>query len=397
MSHRMEPDKVLVRYGEIGLKSPGIRRHFENLLRKHIKEFLTRKEIHFSKITRDRGRFFIHTSQPQEATDASANIFGIVSASPVWTSPSRFEEIITLIGALTPQLLHDKQTFAVRARRLKTYPYSSPEIAAQVGAKIIEAATAVNESVHVDLDNPDVEVHVEVRQKSAFIFTQIIKGPGGLPYGSQGVVLGLHSGGLDSPVAEWLMMKRGAHVIPLYFDAAPPTEKQFVERAIKSAQILTEWIPEKKVELQVIPFHEILKRLQIPKYRKLTCILCKRMMYRIGAMVAAQEKAYALVTGETLGQVASQTLANLAILDSVVTLPIFRPLIGMDKTETMTLARRIGTFQVSSQDAGECFAVPSQPSIAATLVDVHEAESQLPIEEMVLEAVNSLKRLSLAQ
>ncbi|MFX1541349.1 MAG: tRNA 4-thiouridine(8) synthase ThiI, partial [Promethearchaeota archaeon] len=141
---------------------------------------------------------------------------------------------------------------------------------------------------------------------------------------------------------------------------------------------------------------EILRRLQMPKYRKLTCILCKRMMYRIGAMVAAQEKARALVTGETLGQVASQTLTNLAILDSVVTVPIFRPLIGMDKTETMTLARRIGTYQVTSQDVGECFAVPSQPSIATTLADVHEAESQLPIEEMVLIAINNIKRVAVA-
>lgn len=392
----MDPDRVLIRYGEIGLKSPGIRRHFENLLLKYIKVFLARKEIPYSKIIRERGRFFIHTSQPQEAAETAARVFGIVSSSPVWTVSANLEKIVAMAGSLTPQLLRDGQKFAVRARRLKIHKFSSPEVATQVGAKIIEAANATNQLVHVDLDNPDVEIHVEIRQKSAFIFTQIIKGPGGLPYGSQGVVLGLHSGGLDSPVAEWLMMKRGAQVIPLYFDTATPAEKQLVNRAIRSAEILAEWMPEENVELRIIPFHEILRRLQMPKYRKLTCILCKRMMYRIGAMVAAQEKARALVTGETLGQVASQTLTNLAILDSVVTVPIFRPLIGMDKTETMTLARRIGTYQVTSQDVGECFAVPSQPSIATTLADVHEAESQLPIEEMVLIAINNIKRVAVA-
>jgi thiamine biosynthesis protein ThiI len=392
----MEPDKVLVRYGEIGLKSPGVRRHFENLLHRHIKVFLQRKEISYSKIIRERGRFFIHTSQPQEAAEASARIFGVVSSSPVWTVTARLRKIVAFTGTLTPQLLDDGQTFAVRARRLKTHTFSSQDIAAQVGAEIIEAATTMKRSVQVDLDNPDVEIHVEVRQKFAYVFSQLIKGPGGLPYGSQGTVVGLHSGGLDSPVAQWLMMKRGAHVIPLYFDAASSTENGFVERAIKSAQILAEWIPEEELELLVIPYHEVLKRLQMSKHRKLICILCKRMMYRIGAMVAAQEKAQALVTGETLGQVASQTLTNLTILDSVITLPIFRPLIGMDKTETMTLARKIGTFQVSSQDVGECFAVPSQPSIAASLADVHEAESKIPIPEMVLEAINNIKRVALA-
>jgi thiamine biosynthesis protein ThiI len=131
------------------------------------------------------------------------------------------------------------------------------------------------------------------------------------------------------------------------------------------------------------------------KYPKITCVLCKRMMYRMGAMVAAQEEAKALVTGETLGQVASQTLANLTILDSSVALPIFRPLVGLDKTETMDLARRIVTYDTSSKDVGGCFAVPKQPTIAALLDQVHEAEAALPIPEMVTDAISCLERVSL--
>jgi thiamine biosynthesis protein ThiI len=278
---------------------------------------------------------------------------------------------------------------------LKDLPFTSQELAVQVGAKIVDTAKAANQPVSVNLDKPDVEVHVEVRQKSTYIFTEIIPGPGGLPYGSQGMVVGLHSGGLDSPVAQWLMMKRGASVLPLYMDSDSTTEKQFRNRAIESARTLADWIPSTQTQLIIVPFYEILKQIQEIRDQKLTCILCKRMMYRIGAMVASQEGAYALVTGETLGQVASQTLPNLTILDSVVSVPIFRPLIGMDKTETMDLARRIGTYQVSSKDIGDCFAVPKKPSIEAKLNDVHEEEYRLPITRMVSHAMSRLERLPL--
>ncbi|MFX0080083.1 MAG: tRNA sulfurtransferase, partial [Candidatus Hermodarchaeota archaeon] len=207
--------------------------------------------------------------------------------------------------------------------------------------------------------------------------------------------IGLHSGGLDSPVAQWLMMKRGASVLPLYMDSDNTTEKQFRNRAIESAKVLSDWIPSTQVQILIVPFYEILNHIKEVGDRKLTCILCKRMMYRIGAMVASQEGAHALVTGETLGQVASQTLTNLTILDAVVSVPIFRPLIGMDKTETMDLARRIGTYQVSSKDVGDCFAVPKKPTIGAELNKVHEAEYRLPITKMVSNAMSQLERLPL--
>ncbi|MFX1576111.1 MAG: tRNA uracil 4-sulfurtransferase ThiI [Promethearchaeota archaeon] len=395
MSNSFEPDKVLVRYGEIGLKSLGIRRYLETLLRNHLRIMLTRSGTEYSKITRERGRFFIHTSNTQSAAHAASRVFGVVSTSPVWTTSSKPTKIVKLAKQLAPQILSEGQSFAVRARRLKTHPFTSQEIATQVGAAIIEVSANKQTPISVDLDNPDVEVHIEIREKFTYLFTEIIKGPGGLPYGSQGTVVGLHSGGIDSPVAQWLMMKRGARVIPLYFDTDLPDEKGLRIRAIQSATRLTEWIPVKKKELLIVPYYEILHRLQMPKYPKITCILCKRMMYRMSAMVAAQEDATAIVTGETLGQVASQTLTNLTILDSAVALPIFRPLIGMDKTETMEIARQIGTYDVSSKDVGKCFAVPKQPSIAAQLNLIHEAESKLAIAEMVTSAVSQLERVAL--
>jgi thiamine biosynthesis protein ThiI len=391
----LKQNQVLVRYGEIALKSAGIRGHFEVQLTRHLRAMLTLKDAPFDKIHRERGRFFIQTSEPLAIAEVAARVFGVVSTSPVWTVPSKPEQILQLIGQLTPQLVRHGDSFAVRARRLKDMPFTSQELAAKVGAKIMETAKTANQPVSVDLDKPDVEVHIEIRQKSTYIFTQIIPGPGGLPYGTQGMVIGLHSGGLDSPVAQWLMMKRGASVLPLYLDSDKTDEKQFRNRALESAKILADWIPSTQVQIIIVPFYKILKSLQKVRNRKLTCILCKRMMYRIGAMVASQEGAHALVTGETLGQVASQTLTNLAILDTVVSVPIFRPLIGMDKTETMDLARRIGTYDVSSKDVGECFAVPKKPTIAAELNKVHETEYRLPISKMVSDAISQLERVPL--
>ncbi|MFW9935646.1 MAG: tRNA sulfurtransferase, partial [Candidatus Thorarchaeota archaeon] len=256
VSYSVEPDQVLVRYGEIGLKSLGIRQHLEMLLRNHLTVMLTRSGAEYSKITRERGRFFIHTSNTQAAAHAASRVFGVVSTSPVWTTSSKPTKIVKLAKQLAPQILSKGQSFAIRARRLKTHPFTSQEIAAKVGAAIIEATTNKQTPISVDLDNPDVEVHIEIREKSTYLFTEIMKGPGGLPYGSQGTVIGLHSGGIDSPVAQWLMMKRGTRVIPLYFDSDLPGEKKFRIRAIQSATRLAEWIPVKKTELLIIPYYE---------------------------------------------------------------------------------------------------------------------------------------------
>ncbi|MFX1244663.1 MAG: tRNA uracil 4-sulfurtransferase ThiI [Promethearchaeota archaeon] len=397
MSQPKPPDHVLVRYGEIGLKSPGVRRHLETLLHNHLSTMLKRHNTPFTDISRDRGRFFIQTPNVQKTAEISVKVFGVVSVSPTWRIPSQLETITSFISKLAPIILQKNQTFAIRARRLKTHAFTSQDIAKQVGAEVIQAMTARGEAVSVNLDSPDVEIHIEARQHQTYIFTQTLPGPGGFPYGSQGSVVGLHSGGLDSPVAQWLLMKRGARVFPLYFDSDAPNVARLRPRAIESAKVLAGWVPDAKFELLIIPYRDVLTQLQSSKNPKLTCILCKRMMYRIGAMVAAQKKAKGLVTGESLGQVASQTLTNLSILDSAIALPVFRPLIGLDKTETMALARRIGTYSASSQDVGDCFAVPKQPTIGALLDDVHSAESQLPIPEITQNALERLERVSIGE
>lgn len=395
MGYDLKQHQVLVRYGEIALKSPGIRRHLETLLTNHLQIMMSRKGVSFEEIVRERGRFFIITKEPKKTAEIAAQVFGIVSTSPVWSVASTLKDIETVLTHLTPTLIGPNQRFAIRARRMKSHDFTSQDVAQLAGKTLLEVAQSKNWPVQVDLDQPDVEVHIEVRQKHTYIFTDIIPGPSGLPYGSQGTIVGLHSGGIDSPVAQWLMMKRGCRVVPIYLNTELPKQKELLQRALATAKILANWNPEKNPELLIVPYRTILERFQKINYPKLTCVLCKRMMYRIATAIARQENAQAIVTGETLGQVASQTLTNITVLDQATSLTIFRPLIGMDKTETMDLARRIGTYEISGKDLGECFAVPSQPSIQSHSKEVGEAESSLDIEELIQQSLTGLRRVKL--
>ena len=372
-------DRVLIRYGEVSLKGPGVRRRLEKLILRHLENTLKRHGVAFHQSWRERGRLFLSTPQPQKAAQAAAQVFGVVSASPVWTIPgTTLEELEQAIRSLTPQLIpRPGLRVALRPRRTKTHPYTSQDMARRLGAALLEEAKATGRPATVDLTNPDVEIHVEARYREAYIFTHTVPGPGGIPYGSQGTLIGLHSGGIDSPVAEWLMMKRGCRIIPLHLDASPPGDNRLLRRALATAQALAQWIPEEDPYMMVAPYRETLTLLSRTSHPHLTCLLCKRMMYRIAAAIAKREKAQAIVTGESLGQVASQTLTNLTILDQAAPLPVLRPLIGLDKTETEKIARHIGTYTHSAQEVGTCFALPPHPAIQGQLEEVEEAEADL--------------------
>jgi len=392
-------DRVLVRYGEVGLKGPGVRRRLEELIISHLENTMRRRGVTFCQVWREKGRLFISTPSPQEAAQAASRVFGVVSASPVWTVPRpTMEALEQAIRLLTPQLLpRPGLRVAVRARRTKTHPFTSQDMARRLGAALLEEAKTVGRPATVALTNPDVEVHVEARYREAYIFTQIVQGPGGIPYGSQGTLIGLHSGGIDSPVAEWLMMKRGCRVIPLYLDSSPPGDPRPYRRALATAQALAQWIPEEEPYMLVAPYRETLTTLSRTSHPHLTCLLCKRMMYRIASTIAQKEDASAIITGESLGQVASQTLTNLTILDQASPLPVLRPLVGLDKTETEELARHIGTYTHSAQEVGPCFALPPHPAIEGRLEEVKAAEEELDVEALVAQSADHAQRIPLRQ
>ena len=236
---------------------------------------------------------------------------------------------------------------------------------------------------------------VEVRDEQAFVYSQNFDAIGGMPLGVQPKLVGLFSGGIDSAVGLWLVMKRGSPVIPVYFDISPFSDDTATERALNVAKVLLEWAIGFPRKVYVVQHGENLKHI-MKTHRKYTCLLCKRMMYRVVERLTEQYRAEGIVTGEAIGEQASQTLTNLRVLSaSVNDYPVHRPLLGFDKAETEALARKIGTYKVSSTKAAGCSAVPYQPSTKAKLEDVIKAEEKLDIESMVERSLESIKIIEL--
>ncbi len=243
----------------------------------------------------------------------------------------------------------------------------------------------------VDLDRPDVKFGVESRLDEAFVYSDVIDGVGGMPLGTQQELVGLLSGGIDSAVACWLVMKRGCPVVPVYFDNAPYTDETTTERALNVADALFDWAVGFPRRVYVVQHGANLQKI-IKCSRKFTCLLCKRMMYRIAERLTDMIRAEGIVTGEAIGEQASQTIINLRVLNNAVQkYPIHRPLLGFDKAETEKIARRIGTYKISSRKAGGCRAVPNQPSTKARLKEVIKIEEKLNVKEMVETSIKSLK------
>jgi len=290
--------------------------------------------------------------------------------------------------------LKDGDSFAVRCHRVGTHSYSSIEACRQIGKEILTALGSRN--LTVNLTSPKQTITVEARDRDAYVFTETLQGAGGFPAGAQAKLVCLLSGGIDSPVACWLAMKRGSPVTPIYLDNSPFTDEAATAKAIDTAKQLSQWSIGLPAKIITVQNGENLQTITRDAPRRLTCILCKRLMYRIAERLAASEHAEGIVTGEAIGEQASQTVTNLRVLDQAATdLPIHRPLLGFDKTETEALARRIGTFQISTRKAKGCAAAPNQPATRASLEAVLKAEQSLDIEKMVEESVKNAKTVSL--
>lgn len=378
-------ETVLVRYGELALKSERVRRRFEQRLVENIKAAL--KGIDH-KLKRERGRIFVETPSADKAIERLVRVPGVVSVSPAVKTRATLEEMTSTAVDVAKRVLKPGMSFAVRTRRAGEHEFKSGDVNAAVGSAILKAIPGVK----VDLSAPDEEISIEVREKSAYVFTEVLQGPGGLPLGTQGTVVALLSGGIDSPVAAWLMMKRGCRVVLVHLDAKPYSDAR--ARAMAAARALSDWAAGGKMAMYVVPYGEVLRAIVERAPTRLTCLLCKRGMYRIAEMVAAREGALGIVTGEVLGQVASQTLANLRVLDAAVDLPVFRPLLGLDKVEVEGIARRLGTYELSTEQAMPCTAAPKRPETRADLGRVLEAERKLDLEPLLKQALGRAERIS---
>jgi thiamine biosynthesis protein ThiI len=274
-------------------------------------------------------------------------------------------------------------TFRLSARRAdKRFPLSSPEIEREVGGRIKEARGWT-----VNLKHPELTIHVEALTKDSFYFFGKERGAGGLPVGASGKVACLLSGGIDSPVAAWRMMRRGCRVLFIHFHSYPILSRASQEKARELAKSLARF--QYRSRLMLVPFGEIQQRVVLAVPPPLRVVVYRRLMMRIAERIARLHRAQALITGEVVGQVASQTLENMATIGSVVTLPVLRPLVGMDKEEITAEAVRLGTYPISIIPDQDCCTLftPKHPATKAKRHEVERAEADLPIDEIVANAV----------
>lgn len=367
----------MARYGELFLKSEPVKFHFIGMLLRNIGKALSASGLSYHFET-PRGRILIHGNQPEAISSVVSRIFGIVDVSICSRTSPRLDDICGEAVSLASANLRAGMSFAVRAKRQQKTGLDSQELGTLIGSAVFDHIPGLE----VDLDTPDYEIFVEVRDFGGLVYDSRIAAPGGLPWGTQGRVLALLSSGIDSPVASWLMMKRGCETTHLHLDAGRWAGKDVALAAIENHRRLSRWCPGNPLSLVIADSEILYDRMDelhiAPRYR---CVICKRFMQRVAGCLMKKEGALAVITGENLGQVASQTLANLSVISEAVMIPVLRPLITYDKEEIIALARRIGTFDAHPGDL-TCRAVPSMPATAAILEVIKKCEEKMNIEEI---------------
>ena len=379
---------VMVRYGELFLKSGPVMQQFIRALLRNTGKALESENLAF-RFELHRGRLLIHGDEPERIAVLASRIFGIVDVAVCVLTSNTLPEIEGEAVRMAKTRLSVGTSFAVRARRQGVPGITSQELAAHIGA----ALRREYPDAGVDLDHPDYEIFIEMREFGTLIYDTHLPAPGGLPLGTQGNVLSLLSPGIDSPVATWLMMKRGCGIATLHIDAGRFGGADVLATTKNHHAILSSWTAGQPLEMLVVdaePFYESLTTGINPRLR---CVLCKRFMLHAGSRVALSRNDRALVTGDSLGQVASQTLANMTVISGAATVPVLRPLIAFDKNETVLLARKIGTFEKTPGDLG-CRAVPRAPATAAVVEDVVGCEKELDMDGLVRESLTRVRVLT---
>lgn len=379
---------IMARYGEIALKGRN-RYRFEDLLVDNVRRAL--HGLGPATIQKTYGRVFISDVDTVPATQRLARVFGLVSLSPVWVLPRDMDAIKARAVAMTSG--HAPGTFKVQARRsYKEFPYDSPAINRAVGAHVLEHAPGWS----VDVHRPDLVINVEVRQEGVFLFSESVPGPGGLPVGMTGRAVLLLSGGIDSPVAGWMALKRGLELAAVHFHSFPYTGERSREKVVDLGRVLAGYAG--SINLYINHFTDIQKAIVESCPHHLTVILMRRMMMRLADRIAEREGALALVTGESLGQVASQTLESIVVTNAVAGRPVLRPLISFDKVEIVDRAQAIGTYHISIRPYEDCCTlfVPRHPVTAPRQEQVAAAEQALDMETLIAGSLERTERVILA-
>jgi len=374
---------VLVRYGEIGLKGRN-RAFFVRRLEENLRRALEGLE---GVVVENRfDRLVVRpASSPQEVVERIRRTFGVVSVSPALRTSVALESIERAAEEAMARALMGKSgaTFRVSVHRTNPrFPMRSMDLERHLGS-LLQARFP---GLVARMKDPEIELAVEVREE-AYVYTEVWPGWGGLPVGTGGRAVGLLSGGIDSPVALWMMARRGMEIEPVHFHAFPFTSERSKEKVVAIVEHLRPWTGQDG--LHVVPFAEVQRAIAASVSEPLWTLVMRRMMMRVCERIAHRIGARALVTGESLGQVASQTVEALHVIEAVTQLPVLRPLIGLDKQEIVRRAQEIGTYELSVLPYEDCCTlfVPRHPRTRPTLDEVEQAEAQLPVEALVAQAV----------
>ena len=376
-------NSALIRYHEVALKK-GNRPYFVELLKRNLKSSVA--GLGLREIKTLQGRLFMDFNGEADSDEIRrrlTGVFGVANFSFVERTPVDLDALKTRI--LESLKGEEFDSFRIQTKRAdKSFPLISPEVNREVGG-----AVKAYSGARVDLMNAELTIGIEILSRDAFFSLGKIPGPGGLPVGASGRVVSLISGGIDSPVAAYRMMQRGCRLIFVHFHSSPYLDKTSQEKVRELVKILTRH--QFASRLYLVPFGEIQRQIVSAVLRPLRVVLYRRMMVRIAEAIATKERAVALVTGESLAQVASQTLQNLSVIENAATLPMLRPLVGMDKQEIIDQGRRIKTFDISAlpdQDCCQLF-IPRHPDTKASLVVVERSESRLDLPALILQGVEN--------
>jgi thiamine biosynthesis protein ThiI len=374
--------RVLATTSEISLKG-GNRRWFEQKLTNNVNKALAGLPV--ARVSRPAWRVLIAFSEPVAFTEVArrlGTVFGLGAIMAVEHAGSTLETLQSLLEKRLPDLRAD--SFAVRCMRSdKRFPMTSPEIERALGA-FVQAATGWP----VDLTSPDLTLHVLVDEQGLFVWTRRVPGPGGLPVGVGGRATCMISGGIDSPVAAWLMMKRGMRLDFVHFHSVPRTDPASLEKVVDLVKILIRY--QGPARLAMVPLLQIQEQIAARCPPELRVLLYRRFMLRLAERATHRFKSDAIITGESLGQVASQTIQNLRAVEAVASMPVLRPLISFDKPEIIARARRIGTYETSILPHFDCcsFLLPDNPATRSTAAELEDGEAGLDVPALVKEAVD---------
>lgn len=385
----MAKDKqlLLIRYGELGLKGKN-KNLFISKLAANIRASL--RGLHGWNVRTGWGRLWVEVEKDQydEAIDRLTKVFGIYSLSPVIQTQREVPALADAAWQVLMNSLPEGGTFKVETRRSdKSYPLTSPEISRAVAAELFRRLNG-DQRWDAEMRTPQTTVNVEVREEGAYVYGETIRCAGGLPVSCSGKALLLLSGGIDSPVAGWMAMKRGVAIEAIHFESYPFTSERAKDKVFELCRILSKW-QGAPVKVHVVHFTEIQKAIYAGCREEYGITLMRRMMFRLAERVAASRRCLALYTGESVGQVASQTLESMQVINAVVDIPVLRPLVGMDKEDIMAVARRIGTFETSILPYEDCCTVflPKYPKIRPLLHEAEKLEEALDIPALLEEAL----------